>query len=176
MTNTENLDLGAISIDTVLNENWQKIDENVINKNGTVAFIAEQIGVDPTNEQGLATKNYVDNKAVNNVWISGECTMVAGSLVTVNHNLNLTDLSHVRADVLYKCVAAEGGYSVGDYLMNPIGLWTYGDAWASTTPLVSTNAIQTCTPDGLIWGSVKGGTSRLRITLANWRVIFRIWY
>jgi hypothetical protein len=50
----------TFDIDTVLNENWQKIDEKVINKNGTVAFSAEQIGVDPTSVQGLATKNYVD--------------------------------------------------------------------------------------------------------------------
>lgn len=62
MTNTQNLDLGEILVDLTLNENWQKIDENVINKNGTVAFVSEQLGVDPTNPQGLATKNYVDSK------------------------------------------------------------------------------------------------------------------
>lgn len=60
MTNTQNLNLGEINIDLTLNENWQKIDEKVINKNGTVPFIAEQIGVDPVSEQGLATKHYVD--------------------------------------------------------------------------------------------------------------------
>lgn len=50
----------TFDIDTVLNENWQKIDENVVNKNGTVEFVAEQLGVDPVSEQGLATKKYVD--------------------------------------------------------------------------------------------------------------------
>lgn len=69
---TQNLDLYEIDkvndtfntfdLDTVLNENWQKIDENVVNKNGTVPFVAEQIGVDPTSTQGLTTKNYVDTK------------------------------------------------------------------------------------------------------------------
>lgn len=50
----------TFDIDTILNDNWERIDEKVINKNGTVPFIAEQIGVDPTSSQGLATKHYVD--------------------------------------------------------------------------------------------------------------------
>lgn len=50
----------TFDIDTILNDNWERIDENVINKHGTVPFIAEQIGVDPISEQGLATKHYVD--------------------------------------------------------------------------------------------------------------------
>lgn len=67
---TENLSLYEIDkandvfntfdIDTVLNENWEKIDQNVVNKDGTVPFIAEQQGVDPTSIQGLTTKHYVD--------------------------------------------------------------------------------------------------------------------
>lgn len=52
----------TFDIETVLNDNWERIDENVINRNGTVPFIAEQIGVDPTSAQGLTTKNYVDSK------------------------------------------------------------------------------------------------------------------
>lgn len=52
----------TFDIDTVLNDNWEIIDENLVNKDGTVAFEAEQIGIDPTNAQGLATKHYVDNK------------------------------------------------------------------------------------------------------------------
>lgn len=65
----------TFDIDTVLNDNWEIIDENLVNKDGTVAFEAEQIGVDPTNEQGLATKHYVDNKVsgigIRNVITSG---------------------------------------------------------------------------------------------------------
>lgn len=71
---TENLNLYEIDkvndtfntfdIDTVLNENWQKIDEKTVNKNGTVPFVAEQIGVDPLSEQGIATKHYVDTNAL----------------------------------------------------------------------------------------------------------------
>lgn len=64
MANTENLDLGEVHIDLVLNENWQKIDSTVVNKNGTIPFIAEQIGVDPVSEQGLTTKKYVDERLI----------------------------------------------------------------------------------------------------------------
>lgn len=64
MVNTQNLDLGEINVDLILNENWQKIDEKAINKNGTVPFIAEQIGIDPISEQGLATKHYVDTSTL----------------------------------------------------------------------------------------------------------------
>lgn len=57
---TQNLGLDEIYVDAAVNENLQKIDANVVNKNGTVPFVAEQIGVDPVNPQGLATKHYVD--------------------------------------------------------------------------------------------------------------------
>lgn len=57
---TQNLGLDEIYVDASINGNLQKIDANVVNKNGTVPFVAEQIGVDPINEQGLATKHYVD--------------------------------------------------------------------------------------------------------------------
>lgn len=60
---TQNLGLDEIYVDAAVNGNLQKIDENVVNKNGTVPFVAEQIGVDPVNPQGLVTKHYVDSIA-----------------------------------------------------------------------------------------------------------------
>lgn len=51
----------TFDIDTVLNENWQKIDKNVINKDGTVPFKAEQQGVDPVSPTGLTTMQFVLN-------------------------------------------------------------------------------------------------------------------
>lgn len=66
MTNTQNLDLGEIYVDSTLNGNWQKIDENVVNKNGTVPFISTQKGIDPVEDDDLVTKRFVDS-AISNI-------------------------------------------------------------------------------------------------------------
>lgn len=58
---TQNLGLDEIYVDASVNGNLQKIDANVVNKNGTVPFVAEQIGVDPVNPQGLVTKHYLED-------------------------------------------------------------------------------------------------------------------
>lgn len=50
----------TFDIDTALNDNWEKIDQNVINKNGTVPFVCRQKGVDPVEDDDLATKRFVD--------------------------------------------------------------------------------------------------------------------
>lgn len=51
----------TFNIDTALNNNWDKIDANCINKSGTVDFVAEQRGIDPTSPTGLTTKQFVEN-------------------------------------------------------------------------------------------------------------------
>lgn len=51
----------TFNIDTSLNDNFDKIDANCINKNGTVDFIAEQKGVEATSPTGLTPLQQVQN-------------------------------------------------------------------------------------------------------------------
>lgn len=135
---TENLDLYEIDksndtfstfdIDTILNENWQKIDEKVVNKNGTVPFVAEQIGVDPTSDQGLVTKHYLDSR----VSSSGLTPNALNSgLVDASGNANVLSYSG-------NTVSLASATTYTDYLGSKSTTSTALTATIPTTPVSST--------------------------------------
>lgn len=110
------------------------------------------------------------------VWTSPEYTPVLGTPTISVHNLALDSLK-ARGEVLLKCTTAEYGYSVGDYAINPCFVQqSNGD-----TPIVAalaTNEIRVTT------GAIGTGLAVTRkdnnliaqVTLANWRIVFRVWY
>lgn len=51
----------AFNMDTLFNNNWDKIDANCIKKDGSIPFVGEVGGVVPTQTSSLSTKGYVDN-------------------------------------------------------------------------------------------------------------------
>lgn len=127
----------TFDIDTVLNDNWERIDENVVNKNGTVSFVAEQIGVDPTNDQGLATKHYVDNKVY-----SSSLTPNAINSGLVDTSGNADVLSYSGNDVT---LAASTTYT--DYLR---GNYTTSSALTVTIPTTASTTFNLFIENGAL--------------------------
>ena len=110
--------------------------------------------------------------ALTKCWISAEYTPVVYTPTIVTHNLNINPLK-VCSEVLLKCVIAEFGYSVGDYISmvgsNP-GYWV-------GPPAITTfaNSIQIATSSQISTIHKSSGTPA-NLTNANWRYVFRIWY
>jgi len=91
----------TFNINTALNDNFDKIDSNCINKAGTVAFTAEQKGIDASNSTGLTTLQQVQSliSAVNvftadtsnmptisNALLTGIISTTAGSATLTGFN------------------------------------------------------------------------------------------
>ena len=137
-----------------------------------------------------ADRNEIKELAGTRLWVSGEYTPILNKPTIVNHLLMNTSVDtggimfvepidplKCRCDVLVKCVKAEGGYSVGEYLISP---WVYQgvNLCAPLTPNLNDRSIQINTggTNAGFYGAVKTTGGYFALTLANWRYIFRIWY
>ncbi len=113
--------------------------------------------------------------ALTKYWVSGEYLPVLGTETVVTHNLNLANPLLAKSEVLLKCLVAEFGYSVGDY----IGQWASDasgvDLCYPNVPLLRTNTISIRTANQEI-SSIPVGGSYGSLTPANWRYVFKVWY
>lgn len=115
--------------------------------------------------------------ALTNCWVSDELAFPGATSLSVMHNLNLSDLTKVKGEILAVCKTAELGYSVGDII--PIGsggtisgIWTVC-SWNS--PIVRTNTIFYYFAQNYL--NINGANGLITAaTIANWKIIFRIWY
>lgn len=113
--------------------------------------------------------------ALTKCWVSSEYTPVLATETVVTHNLNLANPLFAKADVLLKCIVAEGGYSVGDYVAQFSSDLTGNDVNIPSNAMLSSNTISVRMLNQFI-NIVNSSGSATQITLANWRYVFRIWY
>lgn len=115
--------------------------------------------------------------ALTNCWVSEEFAFPGAASLSVTHNLNLSDLTKVKGEILAICKTAELGYSVGDIVavgnggtMN--GVW-FICSW--NNPIVRTNTISYSFAQNYL--NINGTNGMVTAaTIANWKIIFRIWY
>lgn len=112
------------------------------------------------------------------LWVSSEYTPVANTPTIVNHGIVGLNPLHARGEVLLKCVVAEHGYSVGDYMINP-GTHLVATDQGVLRPALSATTIQVNPGQygtGLVCAHKSTINAGVSPTLSNWRFIFRIWH
>lgn len=119
--------------------------------------------------------------ALTKVWVSNEYTPIIGTATIVAHNLSLSNPLMAKGEVLLRCVVAEAGYSVGDYVSGYSipSVWLGAGSQGVPPVLLTANSIQTVTGTSSYTGMAvahKTYGTCTSITLANWRYVFRIWY
>lgn len=135
-------------------------NQGVVDITALAASLNDKIG---KSDSGYHTK----------VWLSGEYTPVANTPTIVTHGLSI-DPAKCKYDIIIKCVAAENGYSVGDYAINAVGYQS--NAQYSLTAALSSTTIQINTGTGGLAMYNKASGVPVVANLANWRYIFRVWY
>lgn len=115
--------------------------------------------------------------ALTNCWVSEELAFPGAASLSVTHNLNLSDLTKVKGEILAVCKTAELGYSIGDIVAVGNG-GTMNGAWficSWNSPIVRTNTISYYFTQNYL--NINGANGMITTaTLANWKIIFRIWY
>lgn len=117
--------------------------------------------------------------ALKKCWVSDKQTLSIGTRLSVTHNLNFSDLTKVKGEVLAVCKTADLGYSVGDIAevgsTGSVSGYYYPVNYCS--PTIRANTISYLIPSELSLGINSFTTGRIApATLANWDIIFRIWY
>ncbi len=125
-----------------------------------------------------ANKTDIPTLAGTRLWASPEYTPVTNAQITSTHSLNI-DANKCRCDVRLVCKVAEKGYSVGDPAINWFFLTDIsgGSFPAPPIPSLSTNSVQINVGNhpNSIYVMNKLNGAREVATLANWRVVFRVW-
>lgn len=121
----------------------------------------------------LVDKNTVG--ALTKCWVSDEYMPILGVETVVTHNLNLANLLFAKAEVVLKCVVAEFGYSVGDYVGQFASDANGVDLCYPSVPLLRANTVSFRTANQSL-SAIPVGGSYGALTPSNWRYVFKIWY
>ncbi|KHT42195.1 hypothetical protein RD02_05950 [Pectobacterium brasiliense] len=112
------------------------------------------------------------------VWISGEYTPATSTPIVVSHGLVGINPLHCRCDTLLKCVVAEGEYRVGEFAINPMTLFMeQGVAHPyALLPALNTGTVQLNIMHYLAASFKTSTIGNIRLNMANWRCILRVFY
>ncbi|WP_254592618.1 phage tail protein [Pectobacterium polaris] len=112
------------------------------------------------------------------VWISSEYMPATSTPIVVSHGLVGINPLHCRCDVLVKCVVAEGEYRVGEFAINPMTLFMeQGVAHPyALLPALNAGTVQLNIMHYLAASFKTSTIGNIRLNMANWRCILRVFY
>jgi len=108
-------------------------------------------------------------------WQSSQVDFAAGSVVKVQHGLDL-ELDKAICDVRLQCVKADAGYNVGDFIVPfTVEMYEWGELPARATLLQDKVFIKVGDQNtGFI--AMDSNGKKFRPSNESWQVVFRIWY